>query len=47
MPFDLLVNTIIAVGFQGIHLTPLLIGVYMVWRQRTSRRGATVVAQIR
>lgn len=47
MPFDLLANTITALGFQGIPLTPLLIGVYMVCSHGTSRRGATVVAQIR
>ena len=47
MPLDTFVHQITAAGFQAIHLTPLLIGVYIAWRHHTSRRGAPVVALVR
>ncbi len=47
MPFDTFVYQIMAAGFQAIHLTPFLIGVYIAWRHHTSRRGAPVLAQVR
>ena len=47
MPLDTFVHQITAAGSQAIHLTPLLIGVYIAWRHHTSRRGAPVVALVR
>lgn len=47
MPFETLIHQITAAGFQAIHLTPFLIGVYIAWCHMTFRRGAPVVAQAR
>lgn len=47
MPFDTFVYQITAAGLQAIHLTPFLIGVYILWRHQASRRGARVLAQVR
>ena len=47
MPFETLVHQITAAGFQAIHLTPFLIGVYVAFRHSSSRRAAPVLAQVR
>ena len=45
MAFETFVNQITAAGFLAIHITPFLIGVYLVWRHQTSQRSSPVVAQ--
>ena len=47
MAFDTFVNQITAAGFQAMHLTPFLIGAYLVWRRQMSQRSSPVVAQVR
>ena len=47
MPFETLIHQVTTAGFQAIHLTPFLIGVYIAWRHMTSRRGAPVLALAR
>jgi hypothetical protein len=47
MLLETFVHQITAAGFQAMHLMPVLIGGYIVWHHRTSRREAPVAAQVR